>query len=136
MQDVYYFGCVETSGHFLWTPDLRRTLYKDVPQDWPFGRGGGRLDGGFMPGPPPRRGSSYTAFENQTQSLAKLSHVKGWTVLAMWDRTVDLRPGCNSEFVTRGTLSFDEMVELAKEHFPTIWKRISKAAPVRLEEQG
>lgn len=130
--DIFYFGCVETSGHFLWDTDLNTVFRLPVP-DWPFYPASKvSLDQTYCPGPwvgPP----SYRHVEHryQIQGRAKCSVLRwGWTVLAIWDRTVDKRPGCNSNFVARGEFTFDEMVELAKRHFPTIWKRITDAASV------
>lgn len=122
MEPCYYFGCMEDKGHFLWDPLTNWPSLKNLPADWPFGPHGEELDGG------------YTPKHGQKQSRALLAHVDGWTVLAMWDRTVDSRPGSNSNFVAKGELTFDEMVGLAKEHFSKVWERINKAAPVSLVE--
>jgi hypothetical protein len=130
---AYYFGCIDTPGHFLWTPALRRVFYDAIPQSWPFGPGGGKLDAGYATGPLPKCGFGPT-FE--IQSRAKLSHIKGWTVLAIWDRTVDTRPGSNSNFVAKGELDFAQIAALATQHFPTIWKRINDAAPITLEKRN
>jgi len=121
---MYYFGCIRQAGHYLWESG-GGALYRCrvLPQDWPFGENGWSLDRKFCPN------------NAQTQSSARLVHVDGWTVLAMWDRTVDKRWGCNANFVERGELSFEQMVEKAKESFPTVWERINKATAVTLTEE-
>ena len=134
MEPCYYFGCIGTPGHFLFVPSPfsfgRSKYFGELPTDWPFGPDGAKLDGAFAPGPPRKGNWPYPEGKYQKQSLAQLHHVAGWTVLAMWDRTVDQRFGCNSAFVVRGERSFDEMKVLAEQHFPAVWKRINDAAPV------
>jgi hypothetical protein len=96
----------------------------DLPDGWPFHPHGWDLDGMY---PPPR---------TQVQSHADLVHARGWTVLAMWDRSGDRRPNSNSAFIARGELTFDEMTAMAAEHFPGEWKRINDAAPVIWMQTG
>jgi hypothetical protein len=124
---LYYFGCVERAGHYLFRPtsDGRpwRADDEDIPADWPFGERGWKLD------------STYAPLGPERQSRANVIHVEGWTVLAMWDRSVDQRGKCNANFVAKGELDFAAMVALAKAHFPTIWQRINKAAPVVLAKE-
>ncbi len=122
MEACYYFGCVEKSGHYLFGPGPRE-VYRPMPDGWPFGNYGEKLDGRFPPLGPEKMGR------------ATIHVFHGWTVMAMWDRTVDKRGACNSSFVAHGRHSFDEMVALAKEHFPTVWDRINEAAPVVLVEE-
>jgi hypothetical protein len=113
------------------------SVSREAIEEWPFGSGGGKLDGAYAPGPKPKAGSFYPDFKYQVQSLARLVHVEGWTVLAMWDRSdADKRPGCNSNFVAKGELDFDAIVALAQKHFPKVWKRINDAAPVVLADHG
>lgn len=120
---AYYFGCVGESGHFLFDQWLRRVTYPGAP----YGCGPWKLVDAKLA---PYIGSSAAArrrsdYDNgkQTQGLAALHHKDGWTALAFWDRTVDTRMGCNSNFFFEGTRSFDEMVKLCKAWFPTIWGR-------------
>jgi len=124
---MYYFGCIEIPGHYLscdWFPMLAIRIRET---DWPFGEYGWKLDGNFAPPGP------------QIQSAAKLTNIvthteDWWTVLGMWDRTVDNRAHSNSNFIERGKWTFDQMVEIAKRKFPAIWERINKAAVVTLVE--
>ena len=133
MEPCYYFGCVDHPGHFLFVSDgsergFRPCRWNETPE--PFGVDGRKLDGGYAPGP--RKADWwYPDGAYQIQSLGQLHHVDGWTVLSMWDRSVDARMGCNSSFLIRGKHTFNEMVALAAKHFPEVWKRINDAAPVR-----
>lgn len=45
----------------------------------------------------------------------------GWTALSFWDRSIDKRGACNSNYFAEGTFTFEEMVALAKERFPDRW---------------
>jgi hypothetical protein len=67
----------------------------------------------------------------QPQGEALIHHLDGFTVMAMWDRTGDSRPGSSSTFVMEGTHAYPAMCRLASEAFPAVWKRLS-AKPVVL----
>ena len=127
----FYFGCWSRSGHHLHKPN-GRSVY-DVKLPWKY------IDGVLQPHAHPmiekangNRHVKSVDSDLQVQSLAALHHKDGWTVLAMWDRTVDTRYGCNANFFAKGTHTYAEMVPIIEEHFPQIWKRINAAAPVRL----
>jgi hypothetical protein len=119
---AFYFGCIGQAGHFLSDVWLGRVT--DPKHHYGCGPWES-IDGKLAPyiGTEPRRGRSSYDNGRQTQGLAALHHRDGWTALAFWDRTVDTRMGCNSNFFFKGTHSFEEMVELAKRYFPSIWKR-------------
>lgn len=105
--DVFYFGCIGQSGHYMHT--THESLVRDVG-DMPWGRYG--KDGDL---PPQKSG--------QVEGQAMLHHMDGWTALAFWDRSVDTRPGSSSNFFFRGTYDFAETVALARTAFPQVWKR-------------
>lgn len=117
MESCYYYGCIDRLGHYLFASPWH--LARVEPGAWPFGADGWSLDGKYAPPGP------------EVQSLARIVHVDGWTVLAMWDRSVDHRAHSNSNFVAKGEKTFEDMVALAAEYFPSVWKRINDAAPVR-----
>jgi hypothetical protein len=111
---VYFFGCLEgidddhtEAGHYWRNQDLRQ------PNGTPtvFGR---YPDGTLCPDGP------------QHQGVAKLTQKDGWTAIGFWDRTGDERGNSNSNFIVRGTYTYDEMVKLAQEAYPLIWKRCGK----------
>lgn len=110
---IYYFGCVDRPGHYLWEPGPRRA--KDpTPFDIP-GLPGAKLDMNYAP-----KGG------NQLPGIVDIHHVEGWTLFALWDRSVDERRNSNSVFAAPGELSADEVVQLAQEHFPEIFDRINQ----------
>lgn len=123
---MYYFGCWTSPGHYLHTPEGKTLKYEAVgPFDVYGNKPGLPLDGKFTPGPHPRYGGA--GMEDET--FVALTYVRGWTVLAMWDRSVDTRPGCNAAFLLEGRWTEAQVWALAREHYPQIVARL-KAAPV------
>jgi hypothetical protein len=114
---VYYFGCGLRAGHWwyapqkegrMWQPnsavaDAMRTVFP-------------RIDGNYCP-------------DGDVPGEAKLTRVRGWTVLAWWDRSVDMRGGSNSVIVADRSLDFDQMIALLAIHFPEVSKR--QRVPIR-----
>jgi hypothetical protein len=68
---------------------------------------------------------SLVAAEDQEEGKATLTHIKGWTVLAFWDRSGDQRYGSNSAFLARGHLTFEEMIAKAKADVYNIGQRFT-----------
>jgi hypothetical protein len=60
----------------------------------------------------------------QPEGKALLHQKDGWTALGFWDRSGDHRFNSNSNFLVRGTYTFDEMLALAKDQFPGIFAAI------------
>lgn len=101
---MLYFGVQDKNkkGHYLFDKRLFLSLrLEDAPNN---------IDGGFCP-------------ETREQGKALLTHSDGKTILAFWDYSGDSRPGSNSNFIENGTLSFAEMLALAKAEFPSIFHR-------------
>lgn len=122
---VYYFGCWDRPGHYLHEPGGRTVPYETVgPFTGAVPRGDQLpLDGTFAPGPRSRwRG------DIEDETAVALTHIRGWTVLAMWDRSVDTRGACNAAFIAEGSNTMAEMWALARQHYPEIVKRL-RAAP-------
>ncbi len=112
---AYYFGCVEQAGHYMHTPDLRH--------DWEFMRTnpwGNKIDGGLVP---------------KREGRFAITRKDGWTALAFVDNTVDSRPGSNSAFLAEGDFDLDQMLAIAKEQFPAIWKRCGLPEPPTGEQR-
>lgn len=110
--DAFYFGCIGRPGHFLHSTRGYQVWRDTIPADFPISEE--RIDSAYTP-----------RIKGQTQGVASLWHGNGWTILAFWDRSVDGRGGCNSNFILRGTLTFDEAVTRAKERFPFVWNRFT-----------
>lgn len=128
MTKAYYFGCVEQPGHYLWTPGPRFASRFAEPEDTtPWGR---TPDAILAPHPNPACRmvvEHYGCRCQQVEGIAQLHHKDGWTALGFWDRSVDSRSLCNSNFIFEGTHDFTAMIELATKHFPSIMSRFSFA---------
>lgn len=81
------------------------------------------LDTTFAPGPHGTRAGNV-----EDEAAIALTYFRGWTVMAMWDRSIDTRGASNAAFISEGRLTETEMWALAREYFPTIVARL-KAAP-------
>jgi hypothetical protein len=108
---VFYYGCLRgvdnrtEAGHGMYEPGYCSTRRFETP----FGH---TPDGTLCPE------------GRQVQGLARLHQKDGWTAIGFWDRTGDSRGNSNSNFIVRGTYTFDEMCKLAQEQYPELWKRI------------
>jgi hypothetical protein len=123
--EVYFFGCWnDLKGHHLWQP--RPARYESVRHrgliPWT------EIDGALTPGN--RGGSSLYAMRDnhvesseQVEGLAALHHHDGWTALAWWDRSVDMRHGSNAALFARGEHDVAAMLKLGRQHFPTVMAR-------------
>jgi hypothetical protein len=112
-EEVYYFGCVDVAGHYMHAAKAPRSLEErraehDVLYSNPWGT---EVDSGLCPSGP------------EIEGRALLHHKDGWTALSFWDRSVDSRGKCNSNFLAKGTFDFEKMLELARENFPHVMKR-------------
>lgn len=106
---VYFFGHrgVASSGHNLYGAQLQPP---DIDYDAAYHLIGA-LDQGFAPK------------STRAQGAANLVEVRGWTVLAWWDYTGDKRPGSNSALIVEGCHSFDDVLHVMAEAFPTVYRR-------------
>jgi hypothetical protein len=110
--ESFYFGCWSEPGHFLYASNGRRIheRHSEFPKDFPVREH--VLDGGLL-----------GICQREDEGVAALSHIGKWTILSFWDRSIDSRGACNSNFIMRGKLEFDDAVKVAREKFPTIFAR-------------
>lgn len=115
--EIYFFGCRQYAGHFLWTPKMER-LGRISTLKICEALGGGvayDLDAGFAPKDP-----------KQIEGRAAVHNLKsGWTVVAWWDRSVDNRFGSNSALIMRGTHTLSEVLLAAADQFPELLPRFA-----------
>ncbi len=104
--DAYYFGCRRTAGHHFVDAWGNSPPYTETAHRLPFDK----IDGGLVP-----HGNG-----NGEEGLARLIRRDGWTAIAFCDRSIDTRGNSNAAFFFHAVLSFDEIVEAARETFP--WK--------------
>ena len=107
--EAYYFGCWGDTGHYWWRPSKERLSFKDAKDRFPTLYV--QIDTGFCPK------------NTQREGVCTLNHIDGYTILSFWDRSVDTRPGSNSNFIVEGTFSFVEMISIAKAQYPMVFRR-------------
>lgn len=100
---MIFFGCIDKSGHYLFDSSLNHV-------------GRHPLDHCMFDG-------VYPPQDISTEGVARCIEDGRFTFLAFWDRSVDHRPGSNAAFIEGGSHSFDEMIELAKQEFPSVMAR-------------
>lgn len=113
MTTVAYFGCWDQAGHYLHTADGKCRGYESVGP-W-CARNLDDPDRWHGKGTPQRLG------------VETLHHEQGWTLLCMWDRSVDTRPGSHAIFLAEGTHDARQMWAFAREYFPTVFERLRTA---------
>lgn len=111
---VYYFGCIGRTGHYMFSSPMPVALEEgracsSFTRTNPWGT---QIDGGLCPG------------GREIQGQALIHYKAGWTALSFWDRSVDARGNSNSNFLAHGTLTFEEILRLAKERFPEVFARL------------
>lgn len=121
---MFYFGPWSESGHFL--HDESGRLVRDAQRgDFPWSEG--EIDSQLQPHRDGCNKRSYCGCGSLPEGQALLYKKDGWTALCFWDRSVDKRPGCNSNYFARGDFTFAEMVEISKARFAYRWNRMNFA---------
>lgn len=121
----YFFGVGDNLGHFWWP---RWPRIKGCP--W----GDDHVDSKLCRGYDSRNRYGFVERDQQIEGLARIHHKDGWTAVGYWDRTGDDRYGSNSNFVAEGTFTFEQMMEMARQHFPDVIRRTEGKFEIRLEE--
>ncbi len=129
--DCYHFGCMDGPGHYLRGPGGTSRLSALERELTTLFAG---LDGTLCWNSPRSDRDRYDR-RDETEGRAFVSHRGGWTALAFWDRSVDRRGACNSAFFVRGTLTFAQIVRVARHCWPKIWARFSFAV-VEVDANG
>lgn len=96
-------------GHFLYYPNGQQA--NEVRIKLPFKLH--IVDGGLL-----------EQVSGQVHGKCQISYINGWTILGMWDRSLDSRGNSSSSFLFRGIHQLDDAIKLAIEHYPEIWERI------------
>lgn len=120
---MFYFGPWERAGHFLvfeGGKSVRDNQRGTFPwNEWSPSNG---IDCQLQPGCEWSNGSWKHGKEIEGQAL--LHHRAGWTALCFWDRCIDSRGGCNSNYFAEGTFTFEEMVAMSKQRFAERWNKM------------
>lgn len=65
----------------------------------------------------------------QPMHKGTLTYMHGWSIIAVWDRTVDKRPGSNAAFILPGRLTWKDACAIAQRAFPDQWVRVGPIEP-------
>lgn len=123
MTKMYYFGPLNESGHFLFRENGQKVgswMMSDIGIPWK----GEEIDGPLQPGHPDPADRLQRRTRPMCEGEALIHYKDGWTALSIWDFSVDTRPGCSSTYISKGTFTFEQMVELAKAHFTERWNKM------------
>ncbi len=127
---ILYFGPWDSPGHYLfWEGGIAerpaRVGGRERPRDFPWNENSSEngIDCQLQPGC--YRKDGVWKHGAEIEGSAKLHHKSGWTALAFWDRSVDIRGGCNSTYFAKGDFTFEQMVELAKTRFAKRWSKMN-----------
>lgn len=101
--EVLYFGCIGDVGHYLHSKRNPRIRWTETA--W-----GDKIDTGVFPKP-------------STTGVLYTDRRGGWTAIAVWDNSVDRRPGSHSTFVVAADVNTEELLRLAKEQWPEVFSR-------------
>ena len=123
---MFYFGPWSEPGHYFFD-ERGRTLWREtLPSNFPFGHDTGKVfvDGRLQPGCPDQNDRLKRRTRQEIEGEALLHHIQGWTALCFWDRSVDKRGACNSNYFAEGTFTFEEMVAMASSRFAKRWAKM------------
>lgn len=118
---MLYFGPLKESGHFMFYEGGQSVPWSETKTICPWRD---EIDGGLQPGRPDPGDRLQRRTRSRVEGEAALHHKDGWTALAFWDCTVDTRPGSSSTYLTEGTLTFEEIVAMAKVRFSERWNKM------------
>lgn len=122
---MFYFGPWDEAGHYFFD-ERGRSVREDREVGFPFGheRGKVAVDCRLQPGCPDPNDRLGRKTRPEVEGEAALHHIQGWTALCFWDRSVDTRGACNSNYFAEGEFTFDQMVEMAKTRFAHRWNKM------------
>lgn len=130
--ECFYFGCIDGPGHFFHGQGRGCHAFRELEDRLRLLFAG--LDGTLCWNSPRSERDRY-ARRDEAEGRAFVTHRGGWTALAFWDRSVDRRGACNSVFFVRGTLTFAQIVRVARHRWPNIWSRFDFPV-VEVDAQG
>ncbi len=120
MKELFYFGCIRDTGHFLWCGENyychtfhRESKILSVPENLLR-----VIDGTFIP------------TETHNQGIYKTSNIGKTIIIAWHDYTVDSRPGSNSALIGIGFTNGEEMIDFAITKFPSVMNRQKRPVPL------
>lgn len=112
MRNLFYFGTIGEVGHHWFGCQSALGPMIEIP--WMSSEFFRRVDGLFCPP------------ENIGQQVYRYSTVGNLQIVSWNDRTIDKRPGSNSNLIGYGFIDAEEMLTEAEKKFPQVMKRQSR----------
>jgi hypothetical protein len=116
-KQLLYFGCIGEAGHYLWYSDRSKAYGSNARIDGVNEKLLQNLDSVF---PPP---------EIVGTGIYNDCIVPPVRIVSWWDRSVDKRPGSNSNLIGVGYASAEEMIDDAYKIFPSVMNRQERPKP-------
>lgn len=145
---VYYFGCWNVSGHYLFAPGGGHVPY-EIEDRIVYYNDRAHIDGSLAPR---RYSKSWLAkfgeicwsgqgkdkderlrigYDSEECPQGQFLHHhlnNGYTAISWWDRNQgDTRGACNSSILMEGVHTSEEMLAALAKHFPSVLENLNKA---------
>lgn len=135
---AYFVGVKpgDRAGHFCYKPGYQKVwlsrdsvqLSKDgEPSPWA---------GVYPLGDSEATEAAWPDWETPVEGNGHSIRTKGWTLLSFWDRSGDKRPGSHASFAFDVDVGAEEVLGLAREHFPEIITRMETYLGEPLKVRG
>lgn len=115
MKKLFYFGTIGQIGHYWFGCKSALGPVNEIP--WMASEFFRRFDG------------LYTPPESSGQQVYRYSRIGNLQIVAWNDRTVDKRPGSNSNLVGFGFIDAEEMLTEAFKQYPQVMNRQPRPQP-------
>lgn len=136
--DMYYFGCWNEAGHYLYAPNGKYIGRGDRIVWYGSGLNRRHIDGTLAPCRYRRTGkvvwrgmferNEYDAEEMPQGHFLRHELDNGFSAIQWWDRTQgDGRPACNSTILMAGKHTTEELLTALSRNFPTVLANLTKA---------
>ena len=132
--DCYYFGWHKGAGHGFSAKGLPSTSARYALEHKIEAQLGSGIDSRFCWNSAKSTRDQYDA-RDETEGRAFVTRLNGLTVLAFWDRSGDERGASNTAFICPGTLTFAQIVRVARFAWPGVWSRFHFAV-VEVDARG
>jgi hypothetical protein len=86
----------------------------------------------FDPADKAQRSTGHAVEQGQGMGVARYRRIGGWCILALWDRTGDVRGNSVAIFYTREELGAAALLQRVQVEYPELWRRITRRGGVRI----
>lgn len=86
----------------------------------------------FNPSDAAQRSQGHAVEQGQGMGVARYRRIGGWCILALWDRTGDVRGNSVAIFYTREEIGAAGLLDRVQAEYPELWRRIQRSGGVRV----